>query len=133
MKKSSQIAIMLVLLTVAFGCVNSATAQRAGDYKEASVQDAEVVAAANFAVSEKGRKGGTSIKLVSIERAEIQVVAGTNYRLCLKVEIDNETKNVKAVVYRNLSKAFLLTNWDEASCGESASIGNPTKRSARAR
>ena len=133
MKKSLQNLIMLVLLTVAFSCANSVMAQRAGGYKEASVKDADVIAAANFAVGEEGRKEGTSIKLVSIERAEIQVVAGTNYRLCLKVEIDNETKDVKAVVYRNLSKAYLLTDWEKASCGKSASVGNPATRSVRTR
>jgi Aspartic acid proteinase inhibitor len=133
MKKSLQIGIMLVLLTVAFGCVNAVSAQRAGDYKETSVKDAEVIAAANYAVREEGRKEGTSIKLISIERAEIQVVAGTNYRLCLKVEINNETKDAKAVVYRNLSKTYLLTDWEEASCSKSASIRNPAKRSVRTR
>ena len=133
MKKSLQISIMLVLLAGVFGCVNSVQAQRAGGYENASVKDAEVVAAANFAVSEKGRKAGTSIKLVSIERAETQVVAGTNYRLCLKVKIDDETKDVKAMVYRNLSKSYLLTSWEEASCSKSASIVNPATRHTRAR
>lgn len=133
MKKSLHGLIMLVLLTVAFGCVNAVQAQRAGDYKEASVKDAEVVAAANFAVSEEGRKKGTSLSLISIKRAEIQVVAGTNYRLCLRVKIDTETKDVKAVVYRNLSKAYLLTSWDEASCVESASAGNPATNFMRTR
>ena len=133
MKKSLQRLIMVVLVTVVFSCANSVMAQRAGDYKEVSTKDAEVVAAANFAVGEKGRKEGNSISLVSIERAETQVVAGTNYRLCLRVKINDETKDVKAVVYRNLSKAHLLTDWEEASCSKSksASIGNPATRSVR--
>jgi hypothetical protein len=37
------------------------------------------------------------------------------------------------MVYRNLSKAHLLTSWGEASCTKSASIGNPATRHTRAR
>lgn len=125
MKKSLQILIALVALNIAFSCVNSVLAQRMGGYKEASTDDAEVVAAADFAVGEEGRKEDTSISLVAIEHAEIQVVAGVNYRLCLKVTTgDDEPKEVKVVVYRNLQKAYSLTSWVEESCGESASSGN---------
>ena len=126
MKKSLGIVIALVLFNVAFSCFNTALAQRTGGYKEASVDDAEVVAAANFAVDEEGRKEETAITLVSIERAELQVVAGINYRLCLKVATgDDEPKDVKVVVYRSLQKAYSLTSWAEESCSESASNSSP--------
>src|SRR3954465_14527568 len=106
MKKCLQILLALVVLNIAFSCANSVMAQRTGGYKENSTDDAEVVAAANFAVDEEGRKEEGSITLVSIEHAESQVVAGINYRLCLKVATgDDEPKDVKVVVYRNLQRA----------------------------
>ena len=122
MKKSLRVVFILVILNVAFSCVNLVLAQqRTGGYKEISSDDAEVVAAANFAISEQGRKQEASFTLVSIERAESQVVAGINYRLCLKVSTDDEgePKDVKVVVYRNLRKEYSLTSWEEESCSES--------------
>ena len=120
MKKSLPLA--LVALYVAFACLNAASAQiRTGGYKEVANDDSEVVAAADFAVNEQGQKQEVSISLVSIEHAEQQVVAGINYRLCLKVEIDGETQEVKAVVYRNLQKEYSLTSWEQESCSGSES------------
>jgi hypothetical protein len=54
------------------------------------------------------------------------VVAGINYRLCLKVstESDDAPQDVKAIVYRNLKKEYSLTSWEEESCGESDSEKN---------
>ena len=122
MKKSLQIVIALIALNVAFSCVNVVSAQiRTGGYKAVPTDDPEVVAAADFAVNEQGRKQEISISLVSIEHAEQQVVAGINYRLCLKVEIDGETQEIKVVVYRNLSKEYSLTSWEQESCSESES------------
>jgi hypothetical protein len=134
MKRCLQVLIALVALNIAFSCTDAVLAQRVGGYKEAATDDAEVVAAANFAVGEEGRKAETSITLASIEHAEIQVVAGINYRLCLKVATgDDEPSDVKVVVYRNLQKAYSLTSWVEESCGESASMGSPGRGLQRAR
>lgn len=125
MKKGLPVVVALVALYVAFGCANAASAQiRTGGYKEVANDDSEVVAAADFAVSEQGRKQEVSISLVSVEHAEQQVVAGINYRLCLKVEIDGETQEVKAVVYRNLQKEYSLTSWEQESCSGSESDEN---------
>lgn len=134
MRKSLQFIIALVVFNIIFSCVNTALAQRTGGYKEAATDDAEVVAAADFAVGEEGRKEETSITLVAIEHAESQVVAGINYRLCLKVATgDDETKEVKVVVYKNLRREYSLTSWTEESCGESASNGNPVQKLKRAK
>lgn len=117
MKKSLQVVIVIVALQVAFCCVNLVIAgQRTGGYKEIPGDNPDAVAAANFAVGEQGQKQGASVSLVSIERAESQVVAGVNYRLCLKVETDDETQEVKVVVYRNLKKEYSLTSWTEVNC-----------------
>ena len=127
MRKRSKAVITVLALCVAFGCVNLALAQiRTGGYKEISRDNAEVEAAAKFAVEAEGHKQEASFTLVSIERAESQVVAGINYRLCLKVstDADNDPKEVQAVVYRNLKKEYSLTSWEEKNCGESDSKDN---------
>jgi hypothetical protein len=107
-----------------FGSVTLGLAQRTGGYKEVAKDDAEVVAAAEFAVKAQGEKQEMTYKLVSVEHAEQHVVAGINYRLCLKVghrkEGDEEdtTETVRVVVYRSLQKEYSLTSWAQENCGE---------------
>jgi hypothetical protein len=108
MKINLRGAIILVALSLIFGSVTVGLAQRTGGYKEVANDDAEVVAAAEFAAKEQGKKQEMTYKLVSVEHAEQQVVAGINYRLCLKVgyhkaddDVDT-TEFVRVVVYRNL-------------------------------
>jgi hypothetical protein len=108
------IALSIVMATVAVG-----VAQRAGGYKEVAKDSPEVEEAAEFAVNEQGRKQELTYKLVAIEKAESQTVAGINYRLCLKVSKDEEaTEFVRAVVYRNLQKQYSLTSWAQEDCSE---------------
>jgi hypothetical protein len=98
-------------------------AQRTGGYKEVAKDDDQVQAAAEFAVSEQGKKQEMTYKLVSVEHAEQQVVAGINYKLCLKVGYHKEdddvdtTEFVRVVVYRNLQRAYSLTSWTQEDCG----------------
>ena len=119
-------AIFLLVLSFIFGSFAVGLAQRAGGYKEIAKDDAEAAAAAEFAVKEQGQKQEMTYKLVSVEHAEQQVVAGINYRLCLKVghrkEGDDEDtiETVRVVVYRNLQKAYSLTSWAQENCGEDA-------------
>ena len=131
MKKSLQVVIILVALGFVFSSMLVGLAQQkrpiVGGYRETDKDSPEVQEAAEFAVGEEGRKTEATIKLVSVEHAESQVVAGVNYRLCMKVEISGEdeddatTQEVKVVVYRNLRKDYSLTSWEEAECGESNS------------
>jgi hypothetical protein len=124
MKINLRSAIILVAVSLIFGSVTAGLAQRTGGYKEVAKDDAEVVAAAEFAVKAQGEKQEMTYNLVSVEHAEQQVVAGINYRLCLKVghrkEGDDEdtTETVRVVVYRNLQRAYSLTSWAVESCGE---------------
>ncbi|HEX8709605.1 MAG TPA: cystatin domain-containing protein [Pyrinomonadaceae bacterium] len=128
MRKSLLALISSVVLSAAFGCVIAAMAQQrppiVGGYKEASPKSADVIAAARFAVGERARKRETKIKLISVEHAESQVVAGINYRLCLKVEVAGEEdeadviQEVKVVVFRSLKKQYSLKSWEEEACGE---------------
>jgi hypothetical protein len=124
MKTNLRGAIILAALSIICGSVTVGLAQRTGGYKEVAKDDTEVVAAAEFAVKEQGKKQEMTYKLVSVEHAEQQVVAGINYRLCLKVGYHKEdddvdtTEFVPVVVYRNLQKEYSLTSWAQEKCGE---------------
>ncbi len=114
------VAIILALL---LGTV-IVSAQRTGGYREIDKADEGAVAAAEFAVKDQSEKKELTHKLVSIEKAESQVVAGINYRLCLKVSYqkqgeDSETSEfVRVVVFRNLQKEYSLTSWTEEQCSK---------------
>jgi hypothetical protein len=128
MNKSSRLVSFCVALLMAFTCTAVGMAQQArpivGGYKEIARDNEGVLAAAEHALSERGEKEGASLKLVSVEKAEYKVVAGTIYRLCLKVAIDDdedesgETQEVKVEVFRSLQNAFSLKSWEVADCGE---------------
>jgi Cystatin domain len=128
MKKSLRLGLILIALGIAFGSVDIITAQErrpiVGGYKKMATDAPEVVSAAEFAVKEQTRKGGSAVRLISVEAAEGQLVQGMNYRLCLQVEIEDEVNNVvvtqgaKVIVYRDLKKKYSLTKWEEADCSE---------------
>lgn len=100
----------------------AASAQKVGGYKEIAKTDPGARAAAAFAVKAQAEKKNATISLVAVEHAESQLVAGTNYRLCLKVTtsgVGNEadvTITVKVVVYRDLKGVYKLTSWVEEDC-----------------
>ncbi|HEY0349977.1 MAG TPA: cystatin domain-containing protein [Pyrinomonadaceae bacterium] len=123
MKRSlTLIAILSVALFVFTWSVVSA--QRTGGYREIDKADEGAAAAAEFAVKAESEKKEMTYKLVSIEHAEAQTVAGINYRLCLKVgyhKADDDaetTESVRVVVYRNLQNQYSLTSWTEENCGD---------------
>jgi cystatin-C len=129
MKQNSRAAIFLIALGLALSCVVVGMAQTQrpimGGYKPVATDDQSVLEAAEHALSERGEKEGVSLKLVSVERAERQVVAGTNYRLCLKVAIadedddSGEPQDVKVLVFRSLRNEHSLKSWEVAECSES--------------
>jgi hypothetical protein len=94
------------------------------------VDNAEVVAAAEWAVGEQGRKQEMTVTLVSVEHAATKVVAGKNFMLCLKVTLSAEGEDeeseqtVKVEVHRNLQQEYSLMSWAEEACGGSGSGGN---------
>lgn len=107
-------AIVLSLGTAAF-------AQRIlGGYRTVSTTDKEAVAAADFAVGKKAEEQ-EGLTLVSIEKAETQSVAGRNFRLCLKVSLDEEEQQVKTVVHRNLKQEYSIISWRVEDCSEGES------------
>lgn len=100
-----------------------ASAQKLGGYKAADAAAADVQAAAEFAVATRAEKEQKEMELVDVLVAEKQVVAGTNYRLCLKVDSeagegqDYVTIFVQAVVYVDLKGNKKLSSWAISDCG----------------
>ncbi len=92
----------------------------AGGYSGRRANDPGVAAAAAFAVRERGRLTRRRITLLSIRRAEVQVVAGLNYRLLLSVREGREVGDVIAVVYENIRRRRSLTSWEPAPAGPAA-------------
>lgn len=114
-----------------FGCAANGYAQIdepvAGGYSNVAVTDAQIVSAANFAVKAQAKKDKMKIKLVAVNKAARQVVAGMNYKLCLSVEIIDKKKPVvpqiiEAIVFKNLKQKLALTSWAIAACTDAAPI-----------
>lgn len=124
MKKNLQLMMMFAAFVVFFAGGATSFAQQppmVGGYKAVSVNDAGVVAAAKFAVSEHSKNNEVSLKIVSIQKAERQVVQGMNYRICVEVgvveEDNDETQFVQVLVYQDLKKVYKLNAWKPDACG----------------
>lgn len=90
-----------------------------GGYGDASVMDKDVRRAANFAVLTRSSNTGRALKLVRIVKAEVQVVAGLNYRICMTIrEGRKRAKTVTAVVYKDLRNRRSLSRWKAGGCSE---------------
>jgi hypothetical protein len=124
MRKNIRMAAFIAAVIIAVGGSAIVFAQRTGGYREIDKADEGAVAAAEVAVKQESEKKEIAYKLVEIEHAETQVVAGINYRLCLKIgyhkaddDVDT-TEFVRVVVYRNLQNQYSLTSWTEENCGD---------------
>jgi Aspartic acid proteinase inhibitor len=125
MKKNWRV-VMIVAITIAVlgsfaGISSGAWAQKApivGAYADTSNADPEAVAAARFAIKAERQKLHGRLSLVSIKHAEVQVVSGFNYRLCMRVKVKGRIRNVKVVVYKNLKQKYSLTSWSANGCRE---------------
>jgi hypothetical protein len=82
-----------------------------GSYQAATRIGPEEREAANVAVRERALQERARLRLVAIERADRQVVAGLNYRLRLRVELGGQPRVAEAVVYRDLQGQHRLTSW----------------------
>ncbi len=126
MKKNLQMSTMLVAFAVIFGCgattifAQQSKAPKVGGYKIVSVEDAGVLAAAQFAVSEHSEKNEVSLEVVSIHKAARQLVQGFNYRMCVEVKVveedNDETQFVLITVYQNLKRFYKLSSWKPDGC-----------------
>ena len=103
----------------AFAAESRVSAQIAGGYGDASVADKDVRRAANFAVTSRSRSTGKTLTLVRIVKAEVQVVAGLNYRVCMTIrEGRKRAKTITVVVYKDLRNRRSLSNWKVGRCSE---------------
>jgi hypothetical protein len=113
------------LFTVFFVLTMAAatSAQKLGGYKEIAKTDSGAQAAAEYAVSAQAEKSGKEIEFISVFKAERQTVAGTNYRLCIKVSEQGDEDEadaiiyVQTVVYVDLKGNKKLTSWTTSDCG----------------
>jgi hypothetical protein len=62
----------------------------------------------------------------SIKSAEVQVVAGLNYRLSMRVIVYDKPQDVRAVVYKNLEQEYSLSSWEVTGKPTSGSVGLPS-------
>ncbi|KAG5048892.1 hypothetical protein JHK85_009995 [Glycine max] len=90
------------------------------------VNDSHVAEIANYAVSEYDKRSGAKLMLVKVSKGETQVVAGTNYRLVLKVKNGSTTASYQATV---LEKPWLhfrnLTSFKPLQPGQLPRVAGP--------
>jgi hypothetical protein len=115
MKTSLCLTPLLVAsgLLVGAVCPSQAADQIVGGYSDAAITNAEVVAAAQYAIKAQAATSEQKIVITLVEllSARQQVVAGMNYRLRIKVKFDGKVKEAEAVVWRKLSGEHELTSW----------------------
>lgn len=118
MKKAEQNFLGLIIICFLIGGLSGASAgQIVGNYRKIMKTDTGLITAAKFAVKqEKRKKENRRLSLVSIERAESQVVAGRNYKMCIKVINNGKIENVNALVYLNAQNKYSLTSWKTGAC-----------------
>ena len=91
--------------------------QIVGGYSGVAISDADTILIAKAAVKMKNAlRESKKVKLLTVTKAESQVVAGQNFRLCLDVKQAKHKMRVQAVVYRDLSGKLTLTEWLPKGC-----------------
>ncbi len=91
--------------------------QIVGGYSGISISDTDTISIAKAAVKMKNAlPDSKKVKLLTVTKAESQVVAGQNFKLCLSVKQASRKMRVQAVVYRDLSGKLLLTEWTPKGC-----------------
>jgi Aspartic acid proteinase inhibitor len=119
MLKSTLSIFLLVFCCLVFSA-NNVPAQDEGPitgaYGRVNKNDAQVKASAKFAVKARAKSTKRSITLISISKAEQQVVSGMNYKVCMKVRDGRRTRWATAVVYRHWGGTRQLSSWDWGAC-----------------
>ena len=119
MKRNLFLIMIFIAITVLFSGVKGVFAQQypmPGGYQKISPTDKQSLLAAKFAVKAEQQRLGTRIQFIGVESAETQVVAGTNYKLCLKVKIKGRLQTATAVVFMNLKQKYSLISWRKGDC-----------------
>jgi hypothetical protein len=119
MKTTIRMAMLLALILGIFTIAASAQPEPvAGGYAKISTKSQEAKKAAAVAIRQHtASHPKEKLTLVKVVKAEQQVVAGMNYRVCLAV-LDHRgiRKTITAVVYHPINKKERLTNWSTGGC-----------------
>lgn len=122
---SRTFAVVFAVAAAVLVISSDASAQRVlGGYKEVAATDANAKKAAEFAVSAEAKKAEKEIELIEVIKAERQTVAGSNYRMCLKVSDsgaegqDAAEVFVKVVVNVDTKGKYRLVSYEASDCGE---------------
>jgi hypothetical protein len=120
MKRTLKMAIPMALLFSIFTIAAAAqeTEPIAGGYAKISTKSREAKKAAAVAIRQHvAAHPRNKVTLVKVIRAEQQVVAGMNYRVCLAV-LDRRgiRRTITAVVYYPIKKTARLTDWSAGGC-----------------
>ena len=120
--------LKLFSITAAFGFLfmlsTNASGQVAGGYKTIDTTDEGVTAAADFARQTQAEKTNQDLEIVRVAKAERQVVAGINYRMCLVISDGENQYTVTTVVYVDLKQNKKLTSWAKAACAPAEEEGD---------
>lgn len=116
-------SIFIIFILAVTAAETKVAAQKEGEivggYGEISVESKEARSAAAFAVRTRAARTHKKITLVKILKAEQQVVAGLNYRICMDVhEGRRKPRTVTAVVYQNLKNKRSLSRWKNGACSD---------------
>ena len=121
--KMKNTLVIFSIFTALFLAVGSASRVHAqvdqvvGGYGDISAKSNDARRAADFAVRARSAKTGKAITIVRIIKAEQQVVAGMNYRICMTLrEGRRKAYAVTVVVYQNLRNRKSLSNWKRGGC-----------------
>ena len=120
MKNNLQLIVIAVLGTIFICAISSFGQVRTGGYKAVPTDNETVIDAAEFAANTQSEKTGTNINIETIETAARQIVAGTNYKLCLQVAVGEENEKpsvefIQAIVFYSLQQEFSLKSWTKVS------------------
>lgn len=118
MKHRFQHLLPLATIAIVFTLAAAVSAQMVGGYRSIAKTDETVLSAATFAVAAQADKTQSEIELLDVIKAESQLVAGMNYRLCLEVSAGAGPSYVQAVVYVDLKRNPRLTSWTASNCGK---------------
>jgi TRAP-type C4-dicarboxylate transport system substrate-binding protein len=114
--KNLKLTILFLAVCLIGLSAQSAAAQVTGGYGPVAKSDPQVRAAAKFAIAAECKRTKRTITLISTSKAAQQVVAGMNYKVCLKVRDGGQVRTATAVVYRTLQGGRSLTSWDWGTC-----------------
>jgi hypothetical protein len=90
-----------------------------GGFKRANTADAQVIAAADFAVNARSEQLETAMSVASIVSAEYQMVQGKKFRLCIKLNDDEDEPIAAAALvnlFQDLKGNYKLTSWVDGGC-----------------